>query len=257
MKLVKISILLLYLMSFSSMALELKLDKSVYFFDSSSSKNSIKVNNPGTEITLGTVYLYDGKITGKGGVEFEYGYESNKIDIFPKEFIISPGMESWVDLYHLVQEELKECYFRIRIVPESASEALRNNPELAHLFSFKQLNNIEKLGDVSGKVSLGIGMGSIVILQNFEKLDPSKIHVEHLKNERILVIKNIGELTYKMENVLLSDKNGRTSYLPDMIVKPGDRKELNLSILDLKVDEHDLNQFVFTIQNNKEKKINF
>lgn len=56
---------------------------------------------------------------------------------------------------------------------------------------------------------------------------------------------------------MLSDKNGRTSYLPDMIVKPGDRKELNLSILDLKVDEHDLNQFVFTIQNNKEKKINF
>ncbi|WP_219627301.1 hypothetical protein, partial [Vibrio parahaemolyticus] len=73
MKLVKSSILLLYLMSFSSMALELELDKSVYFFDSSSSKNSIKVNNPGTEITLGTVYLYDGKITGKGGVEFEYG----------------------------------------------------------------------------------------------------------------------------------------------------------------------------------------
>ncbi|EKO3862058.1 hypothetical protein JFR02_001193 [Vibrio harveyi] len=258
MKLKNNFIFLLCLISFSSMAVKLDLDEQVYFFDVNKSKHSIVVINSGKELALGTLLIYEGIKDDKGKIQFDSGSESKKIDVVPKQFVLPPDVIKNIDLYPYngSRDMFTESYYRLRVIPESASEAIKNNPKLSHLFSLKQLNNLDNRV-ASGKVSLNLGMGSIIVLQDFKKLDTSKLRVEHLRKDRLLVIRNIGALTFNMRDILLTDKNGRTEYLPDMIIKPGDYREINLGKLELKIEEDELNQIIFNSQNKNGQKVFF
>lgn len=128
----------------------------------------VKVSNESDFLSAVRFKVYDQKKTLSESIEFDFEKDSEDIDVFPNEFILSPNRKQNVSLNITpIGSDNRERIFRVRAIPVPLDEMLSDNTELKKLLSEEQKLKYSQEGNTTAKLNVGIGYGAIVVTQPF------------------------------------------------------------------------------------------
>lgn len=233
----------------------INMDEQFYFYNSEKTQSvsgdgghfEIQATNDGSVVSGVTMRLFGVSSTqdeAAGHLIFDTDNELGIFDIFPAEFIILPEQKKLISVYPISGVSVTEEHlYRIRAIPEDATELLRKNPALNKVLSTQEKYAVDekerKEGSVDAHVSFAIGSGSIIVSQPFSKINDKSIDinlttcdssVNNLKNTICLKIKNSSVYTYKLDEIKIHGESYRNwSSLIPVVVRGGKTKVIELS----------------------------
>ncbi|WGW01375.1 hypothetical protein QF117_11345 [Vibrio sp. YMD68] len=184
------------------------LDKPFYFFDSSSKKDrnmGIVVTNESKNVSGVSISLYGSSIVDEK-VMFNLEENNLDIDLYPKAFILPPARKLSIKAIPYIDNSQSESIYRIRALPKSPKSLIKENPKLAQTLASSKDDLLDDDSSI-GEVMVGIGNGSIIIVQPFNSVDVKSINLV-TNNENELKIINDGDYSIQVKNMVIN-KNVR------------------------------------------------
>jgi P pilus assembly chaperone PapD len=201
----------------------LKLDKLFYFYDNTQPVGEVKVSNESDFLTAVRFKVYDQKKTLSESIGFDFEKDSEDIDVFPNEFILSPKRKQNVSLNITpIGNDDTERIFRVRAIPVPLDKMLSDNIELKKLLSEEQKLKYSQEGNTTAKLNVGIGYGALVVTQPFTEIRPNLLDISFDKSGA--KVNNRSKYVVEISNLII---NGR--FMDNLIVKGLSSKELKLN----------------------------
>lgn len=211
--------------------LSISLDKEYYFHDFSESNFSIKVSNLGTGLAYIDVQMFLGNLLIKDNennqLKFDVSQRMLEYDIYPSTVLVPPRQERVIKIIRADEHEsdVKEKFYRIRVIPVSPVELLKNNQALWERLNIEQRAELQhELEHGKGVFNLSVGSGSILTVQPRSKINFNAVS---LINDKVgFSLKNTGMYTIKLSSLVLYSGNNQPMYFDNVILKPNDIKRI-------------------------------
>lgn len=258
--------ILLFLFSNSVLAegFGISMDKDYYFKKISDNDLEIIVTNDSSKLLFANIFLYEGKPdSATGKIAFDYKDTVLGYDIYPEQIAIPAGQKRKVKLIRALKSAPplgKEAYYRVRVIPKSPEDAIKANPQLLHLLTDSEKQNLEDSDKTEGALKVFIGSGSVLVVQNDFDITKKDISVglKIINEDIVFKISNKSDKTIYFSKTKIFAKD-KWFTLGDFAIRGGKTKELSVSQTELSkngMSQGKIERLVFTSQSGKEININ-